>query len=202
MIPDIELRFRKAVSGDSGAAWSILRSAKERMRLEGRTQWQGDYPSSDSVDNDIRKGYGYVLEAFPSGNEALGQASGMACHSCPASGPDIFPYPARGTVAAYGAVVFDGEPAYDALEGRWLSVQPYVAVHRLAVAPGFAGKGLAQRFLEETASLAASAGIRSFKVDTNHDNVQMLHVLDKLGFAFCGMVRYESPRLAFEKLIG
>lgn len=190
-MPDIELRFRKAVPEDSVAAWSILKAAKERMRLEGRTQWQGTYPSPDSVEDDIRKGYGYVLEALPSGQMAFSHSSGMSCLSVTV----------QERVAAYGAVVFDGEPAYDALEGKWLSEQPYVAVHRLAVAGGFAGRGLAQHFLQEAAKLAVSMGIHSFKVDTNHDNVQMLHILDKLGFSFCGTVRYESPRLAFEKLI-
>lgn len=190
-MPDIELRFRKAVPEDSGAAWSILKAAKERMRLEGRTQWQGTYPSPDSVEDDIRKGYGHVLEVFPSGNVSSDSDTVM----------DVCSGSAMTAVAAYGAVVFDGEPAYDALEGKWLSEQPYVAVHRLAVAGGFAGRGLAQHFLQEAAKLAVSMGIHSFKVDTNHDNVQMLHILDKLGFSFCGTVRYESPRLAFEKLI-
>ena len=40
----------------------------------------------------------------------------------------------EGKVIAYGAIAFDGEPAYDAIEGEWLSVQPYVVLHRLAVA--------------------------------------------------------------------
>ena len=34
-----------------------------------------------------------------------------------------------GKVIAYGAIVFDGEPAYDHIEGEWLSIQPYVVLY-------------------------------------------------------------------------
>ena len=33
----------------------------------------------------------------------------------------------------YGAILFDEEPAYGPIEGRWLNDRPYAVVHRLAV---------------------------------------------------------------------
>lgn len=170
--------FRHAVQADARAAWSVLESAKGRMKAQGRTQWQGSYPSPDSVREDIDNGYGYVLE-LPVANDG----TESLC------------------IAAYGAIVFDGEPAYGSIEGRWISEGPYVAVHRLAVADDHLGQGLAELFLQKAAGLAFSRGIRSFRVDTNYDNVQMLHILDKMGFVKCGTVMYESPRLAFEKIL-
>lgn len=170
--------FRHAVPADARAAWSVLESAKRRMTEQGRTQWQGAYPSEESVRDDIRKGCGYVLEMLPVNDCAGGHG-----------------------IAAYGAVVFDGEPAYGSIEGRWLSDGPYVVVHRLAVAEGYLGHGLAELFLEKAAGLALSRGIKSFKVDTNYDNLQMLHILGKLGFVRCGTVMYDSPRIAFEKIL-
>lgn len=170
--------FRHAVQADASAAWSVLESAKRRMKAQGRTQWQGAYPSEESVRTDIDKGYGYVLEVLQEHDSA-------GSHE----------------IAAYGAVVFDGEPAYGNIEGRWLSEGPYVAVHRLAVAEGYLGQALAELFLKRAAELALSLGVTSFKVDTNYDNPQMLHILAKLGFVMCGTVMYESPRMAFEKIL-
>lgn len=105
-------------------------------------------------------------------------------------------------VVAYGAVVFDGEPVYNNLDGEWLSDLPYVVVHRLAVDTEIHGKGLGTRFFKSVENLAISQNIRSFRVDTNYDNFAMLHLLSKLGFTYCGEVVYESGfRKAFEKLL-
>ena len=41
----------------------------------------------------------------------------------------------NGEVVAYGAIAIDGEPAYDALEGRWSRPGSYAVVHRLCVSP-------------------------------------------------------------------
>lgn len=108
----------------------------------------------------------------------------------------------EGRVIAYGAVVFTGEPAYEELDGCWLSDEPYVMVHRLAVALDRRGRGAGAAFMRAVENLAASSGVGSFRVDTNYDNVDMLALLEKLGFDFCGLVRYESgERRAYEKLI-
>lgn len=96
----------------------------------------------------------------------------------------------EGTVIAYGAIAFDGEPAYDSIDGKWLSVQPYVVLHRLAVADEAKRKGVAVRFFQEVKNLALSQGIHSFKVDTNFDNVYMHKVLAKSGFSYCGEIHY------------
>lgn len=107
-----------------------------------------------------------------------------------------------GRTVAYGAVVFTGEPAYDAIDGCWLSDIPYVMVHRLAVALSERGHGTGTAFMRAVENLAASEGIGSFRVDTNFDNADMLALIDKLGFDYCGEVRYESGlRRAYEKLI-
>ncbi len=108
---------------------------------------------------------------------------------------------AEGVPMVYGAVVFTGEPAYGQIS-EWLSHGNYVVVHRLCVADEARGGGFAQRFFDEVISLALSAGVHSFKVDTNYDNGAMLHILRKNGFTFCGEITYpQGSRLAFEKLI-
>lgn len=105
-------------------------------------------------------------------------------------------------LAAYGAVMFSGEPAYAGIRGRWLSEVPYVVLHRLAVAEGMKGRGVGSRFMAEVERLAAERGVRSFKVDTNHDNTRMRSLLGKLGFTYCGDISYEhGDRMAYEKLL-
>lgn len=103
-------------------------------------------------------------------------------------------------VIAYGAVVFDGEPAYAGIDGAWLSDEDYVVVHRLAVAEGEKGRGRATEFMRRVEVCAHTRGIRAFRIDTNFDNHYMLRMLDTLGFCYCGRICYQSgERLAFEK---
>ena len=57
--------------------------------------------------------------------------------------------------------------------------------------------------MKHVEQLARQRGITSFRIDTNHDNDAMLHILDKQGFAYCGNVSYppDKVRMAFEKLL-
>jgi L-amino acid N-acyltransferase YncA len=104
-------------------------------------------------------------------------------------------------VAAYAYVTDQEEPAYNALKGQWLSVQPYIVVHRLAVRLDCRGLGLAKFIFSNVETLCANKKIHSIKVDTNYDNVEMLHLLPALGFAECGTVEYpQGQRIAFEKI--
>ena len=110
---------------------------------------------------------------------------------------------AQGNVVAYGAVVFDGEPAYDANEGAWLTDGDYVVLHRMAVTDGEKGRGVATEFMRRVEAMACGRGTGSMRVDTNFDNRYMLRMLGRLGFVYCGKVRYRSgERLAFEKTLG
>jgi GNAT superfamily N-acetyltransferase len=105
-------------------------------------------------------------------------------------------------IIAYAAVIFDGEPAYNVIEGRWLSDYPYVVVHRLAVADEMKKRGIATGFMQQIEQYAHECGLLSFRIDTNFDNEFMLKMLDKLGFVFCGEVRMRSGlRRAYEKLL-
>ena len=99
---------------------------------------------------------------------------------------------AQGNVVAYGAVVFDGEPAYDAIEGAWLTDGDYVVLHRMAVADGEKGRGVATEFMRRVEAMACGRGTGSMRVDTNFDNRYMLRMLGRLGFVYCGKVRYRS----------
>ncbi|ODT35276.1 MAG: GNAT family N-acetyltransferase [Sphingobacteriales bacterium 41-5] len=105
-------------------------------------------------------------------------------------------------IIAYAAVIFDIEPAYENIEGKWLSNGAYVVVHRVAVTTEAKGRGIATIIMKKIEELALSKNVGSIKVDTNFDNVPMLKILDKLGYSYCGEVYFRgSPRRAFEKLL-
>ena len=165
---DQESTFRQAVPREAPLIMQIIRQAQARMRAAGSSQWQDGYPAPGHISADIGRGCGYVL-CRPGVRE---------CRA----------------IIAYGAVAFDGEPAYEALDG------PYVVVHRMAVADGECGKGVAAEFLRHAEEMARERGIGAFRIDTNHDNRPMLRLLERMGFTFCGKVVYRSgERLAFEK---
>lgn len=167
-----ELLFREAVATDMPRIGEIIAQAKAQMRALGSEQWQDGYPADTDIRRDIRLGYGYVLTH-----------AGV---------------PAR--PIAYGAVVFDGEAAYGNIDGKWLTAGPYVVVHRLAVADGEKGRGVATEFIRRTQLLARGRSVQAMRIDTNYDNRYMLRLLERGGFSCCGKIFYQSgERLAFEK---
>jgi GNAT superfamily N-acetyltransferase len=105
-------------------------------------------------------------------------------------------------VIAYSAIIFDVEPAYTAIKGKWLTNGDYVVVHRVATSDAVKGKGVATELFRKIEDLAMENNVFSVKVDTNFDNVPMLKIVDKLGYTYCGEVEFHgSPRKAYEKVL-
>lgn len=167
------MTFRQASAEDLPQAWLIIRKAKRFMHEKGRDQWTEEYPSLERIEADILSGGAYVM-----------------CDG-------------GGRIGAYAYVTAAPEPAYAAPSARWLSHGPYVVIHRLAVGAAFRGRGLGRAMLLKAEQVALSRGIGSIKVDTNHDNAEMLGLLNSLGYTRCGTVSYgfRGERMAFEKLI-
>ncbi|MDR0263626.1 MAG: GNAT family N-acetyltransferase [Sphingobacterium sp.] len=105
-------------------------------------------------------------------------------------------------IVGYVAVIFDIEPAYNNIDGKWLSDGQYVGIHRLASAQDPHVKGVGTGIMQGVEKIAIEHGVYSIKVDTNFDNGGMLHVFDKLGYQYCGEVHFRgASRKAFEKLL-
>lgn len=105
-------------------------------------------------------------------------------------------------IIAYVAIDSAIEPAYEEIEGKWLSDLPYVVIHRVAVSENQLGQGIATKIFYEVEKIALDQNIKSLKVDTNYDNVGMLKILEKINYTYCGEVYFRgSPRRAFEKLL-
>jgi len=163
--------LRKALEAEAPIIWTILQEAIEQRRLDGSSQWQDGYPNEQTIADDLRDGYAYVLTD-------------------------------EDKVIAYAAIIFGVEPAYNEIEGEWLSIQDYVVVHRVATAKTYKAKGIATQLFLMIEEMALLRQIYSVKVDTNFDNIPMMKILDKLGYTYCGEVFYRgAPRRAYEKLL-
>ncbi len=109
----------------------------------------------------------------------------------------------NGEILLYAAVIFEPEPAYEAIEGKWLTNGPYLVLHRVAASLKAAGRNIGTVFFRMTEDLCRERGVPSIKVDTNFDNKPMLRILEKLGYTYCGEVYFRgSARRAYEKVVG
>lgn len=107
-----------------------------------------------------------------------------------------------GEILVYGAIIGVGEPAYNKIDGQWLTDGPYLAIHRLLTNPAYTGQNLASQFLARAENMGREQGFLSVRIDTNHDNRPMLNFLKKHNFSFCGEILLQGgARLAFEKIL-
>ena len=105
-----------------------------------------------------------------------------------------------GKAAVYGAVILNGEPTYDNLDGKWQTESNYYVIHRFAVLPELQREGLARTFIKKVKGLCEVEKVPSIKVDTHIKNFKMISLLNTMGFCYCGSVDYgtHGKRIAFE----
>ncbi len=105
-------------------------------------------------------------------------------------------------IYGYLCIDFDGEPAYDNLNGEWESEDKYVVVHRMAFSEKARSKKLSNEVFKLVEELSKEKGIFSFRVDTDDANKKMQHVLKKNGFIYRGTIWFDnSEKIAFDKKI-
>lgn len=105
-------------------------------------------------------------------------------------------------IAGYMCIDFDGEPAYNNIQGKWNTKEPYAVVHRMAFSKEFRGIGLSKITFCLIEKLCLSKGIESIRVDTDLSNKRMQHILEKHGFCKCGIVIFQdSDKLAYDKIL-
>lgn len=168
------MKFRKTEKKDIPGILRIIRQAQQYMKEQGIDQWQDGYPDEAVFEEDIARGYSYVMEA---------------------DGKVI------GTMAVLfdGEPTYD--KIYD---GAWKTAgEPYAAIHRVAVDAEEKGRGIAGRMLSEVEKMCRERGVRSMKNDTHRDNKSMQRMLGKNGFEYCGVIYLEdgAERIAFEKTL-
>lgn len=86
------------------------------------------------------------------------------------------------------------EPTYlEIFDGAWLDDAPYGVIHRIASSGK--RKGVAQACI---AWCLEQCG--NIRIDTHRDNRVMQHILNKIGFSYCGIIYLENgaERLAYQ----
>jgi GNAT superfamily N-acetyltransferase len=106
------------------------------------------------------------------------------------------------TIVGYTAALINDEPAYAGIEGKWLTNDDFVVVHRIAISQNHIGKGLSAKMLAFVEDYAISNNIFSIKADTNFDNIPMMKIFERRGYTYCGEVYFRgSARRAYEKVL-
>lgn len=229
------MHLRKTREGDIAAVLAILDQARVRLGALGIDQWQNGYPNRAAIEEDVARGRSYVVVEDSTYAPATSEACDVrdACVAGDAhdardvhdagktyDAHDAFTAlastsnaDAEGVIIATAMIGTSGEPTYDVIyDGAWLtdssSVYPrYVTVHRVAVADGATGRGVARFLLGEAVRIAQVCGAQSVRIDTHEGNTPMRGLLRSCGFAECGVIMLDDPleptpeRLAFEKLV-
>lgn len=55
------MQYRQGTTDDINKILEIIKDAKEYLKEQGLTQWQGKYPDKSDIFNDIKNNIGYVL---------------------------------------------------------------------------------------------------------------------------------------------
>ena len=79
----------------------------------------------------------------------------------------------------------------------------YVAIHRVAISVSRRGSGISTAIINYAAEHAKKLGRASLRIDTHEGNVVMRRMLEKHGFALCGIIYLQNgdSRVAYEKNI-
>lgn len=108
-----------------------------------------------------------------------------------------------------GVFAFQTAPdaSYAVIDGHWQTDGAYASMHRVCVADGCKGRGVAGKMFAFGAHMAYELGFPSIRIDTHPGNVPMRKALAKAGFQMCGEVRLAEGcekgdlRVAFEKVL-
>lgn len=167
--------IRKSTAADIPSLMDIFDEARKTIAALGIDQWHNGYPSEDVILADIEKKQSYLCET-------------------------------GGKICGTFAMIDDGEPTYDKIyDGEWLTgnSRDYVAIHRVAISVSNRGSGISGKIIDYAADFAKNIGRKSLRIDTHRGNVVMRRMLEKNGFAFCGVIYLSSgeERVAYEKII-
>lgn len=83
------------------------------------------------------------------------------------------------------SVFTEADPTYAEIEGEWLNNEEYATIHRIAATGKVSGAG-------QYCIKWVMDQYKNIRIDTHHKNKQMKHILEKLGFEYCGVIYLEN----------
>ena len=100
----------------------------------------------------------------------------------------------EGAIHGVFAFILGEDPTYAYIEdGTWLNDAPYGTIHRVA------GDGTVRGTFDRCLAFCKGRS-QELRIDTHRDNLTMQHLIERSGFARCGIVYMEdgSPRIAYQ----
>jgi GNAT superfamily N-acetyltransferase len=122
------------------------------LKKLGLDQWQGEYSSCKTAEEDVSSHSAYVLA------DASGRVTGVV------------------------TLFMGDDPLYRGIEGPWAFPEPYVSIHRMALAPFARGQGLSKLLFSHCIARAKELGACSVRVDTHPENKIMQTAIRRGGF--------------------
>jgi len=174
----MEMKIRKTQSADLDAVMRIYAHAQAEMSAAGNPhQWGDAHPPRALIEADIAVGKSYVLVT---------------------DGNDI---PNEGGIVAVFYFAVEDDPTYTHINGAWLDTDAlYGVVHRIARMPG--AKGAGALCLEWCFDQCGN-----LRIDTMEANTPMHKILQRMGYARCGVIRLGifddadmDERIAYQKV--
>lgn len=100
----------------------------------------------------------------------------------------------NGRIVGTFACIRGIEPTYLDIDGKWLNDDEYVTIHR--VASDGSVRGIFDQIIRYCERFAVD-----IRIDTHKDNKTMIHLIEKNGFTYCGIIIVDdgTPRLAYQK---
>ena len=181
-------KYKNKTFDDVDRILEIIEKAKIELKKLGLDQWQNEYPNREVIENDIKLGISYVLEDIEKNRNEL---------------------ESENLKKILGTIVLSPkkERPYSKIEGKWITTDDYIVIHRLAVDSEIKNKGIATKILEFSEKECIKNKILSIKTDTHENNEPMKKFLEKNGFSYCGVIYLDrepdigEKRIAYEKII-
>lgn len=165
------MKLRLANQIETARCYQCIEDARAYHRSLGFEQWHPDYPTEQTILEDIAKNIGYVFVDEQDHQNIIG----------------------------YCCVIFGDEPAYQEIGGAWKTDRPYAVVHRMAFSREARGRGSSHKSIQLIKELCAANDVRAIRVDTQAENKVMQHILLREGFIYCGLIQFDGgPKLAYE----
>lgn len=96
-------------------------------------------------------------------------------------------------VGTFAFIIGIEETYLNIYEGKWLNDEPYGTIHRIA------SDNMTHGVFECALNFCKTFDV-DIRIDTHKDNKPMIHLINKHGFIYCGIiyVRDKSERLAYQ----
>ncbi len=98
-----------------------------------------------------------------------------------------------GLICCVFALIPGEDPTYVHIEGAWVNDEEYSSIHRIA--SDGSRKGVFEKCIAYCKNVS-----KNIKIDTHENNLTIQHLLEKNGFAKCGIIYLKNgePRIAYQ----